>query len=537
MTKMYEVLNFCFDNDNGCSLTVLSNGKRCHVTVDPKRFQDRSKKGKEVQRTYEELVKKAKASEEEEDEGAEETEYSEDEADDAEELNEERDSAIDVSTPEVDEEKSEPNPEPIQALQDWIITPLAQHLPSNPSKSNQTLQEWYHTPVNFFTLSTTSNGKVEAKEDTSPPKLMKGRLEEWLIPTINLPKKTMNLSIPQFDAEDLTVLSCAKDPAPYHPTLVKYGDETLFLKPVDPTQPGPSIREIHILNTIAKKGLHDRDDFRCPQLRGLVHFSSNSSNSSSTTEKKNICALVLTPIPDPTPLTLLLDPSLPEEKRSQWAQDAERMVEILHENDLVWGDAKGDNFLVDGTDEEKVWMIDFGGSYTEGWVDKSVKETEEGDWQGTEKVIEALESPERDDEEDKENGTKAEDENENGLEHNAEAKVEMQEEEQEDTTASEVETDVDEAAPKSSRKRSRPTETEVDAPAAKQRRRAHQPATTSDTTQDTTYCFCNSVSSGRMLACDGSDCKKEWFHFECLGIEEAPPEEEEWFCEECREKQ
>ncbi|KAJ0970394.1 hypothetical protein J5N97_023271 [Dioscorea zingiberensis] len=37
-----------------------------------------------------------------------------------------------------------------------------------------------------------------------------------------------------------------------------------------------------------------------------------------------------------------------------------------------------------------------------------------------------------------------------------------------------------------------------------------------------TYCFCNQVSFGEMVACDNPDCKIEWFHFGCVGLKEHP---------------
>lgn len=35
-----------------------------------------------------------------------------------------------------------------------------------------------------------------------------------------------------------------------------------------------------------------------------------------------------------------------------------------------------------------------------------------------------------------------------------------------------------------------------------------------------------------MIGCDANDCPYEWFHFECVGISEAP--EGQWYCPECR---
>eukprot|EP00842_Homolaphlyctis_polyrhiza_P000300 jgi/Hompol1/1270/HPOL_000646-RA len=46
------------------------------------------------------------------------------------------------------------------------------------------------------------------------------------------------------------------------------------------------------------------------------------------------------------------------------------------------------------------------------------------------------------------------------------------------------------------------------------------------------YCFCQQVSYGEMIACDGEDCAHEWFHLECVGLSE-PPTKGEWFCKDC----
>ncbi|RPA87609.1 hypothetical protein BJ508DRAFT_410368 [Ascobolus immersus RN42] len=53
-----------------------------------------------------------------------------------------------------------------------------------------------------------------------------------------------------------------------------------------------------------------------------------------------------------------------------------------------------------------------------------------------------------------------------------------------------------------------------------------------DAGDDRTYCFCNSVSWGNMVGCDNDDCKYEWFHWSCVGIDKEP--EGQWFCSECQ---
>ncbi|XP_052207783.1 PHD finger protein ING1 isoform X1 [Diospyros lotus] len=46
-----------------------------------------------------------------------------------------------------------------------------------------------------------------------------------------------------------------------------------------------------------------------------------------------------------------------------------------------------------------------------------------------------------------------------------------------------------------------------------------------------TYCFCNQVSYGEMVACDNPDCKIEWFHYGCVGLKDQP--KGKWYCSEC----
>jgi tRNA A-37 threonylcarbamoyl transferase component Bud32 len=58
----------------------------------------------------------------------------------------------------------------------------------------------------------------------------------------------------------------------------------------------------------------------------------------------------------------------------------------LHEAGIVWGDAKPDNALIDKNDD--AWIIDFGGGYTQGFVEREKARTIEGGLQGLEKTVE-----------------------------------------------------------------------------------------------------------------------------------------------------
>ncbi|RKK84168.1 hypothetical protein BFJ68_g15282 [Fusarium oxysporum] len=77
------------------------------------------------------------------------------------------------------------------------------------------------------------------------------------------------------------------------------------------------------------------------------------------------------------------------ELRKRWTTQIRNSLDSLHENDIIWGDVKGENVLIDQNDD--AWIIDFGGSYTMGWVDEDKTGTLEGDEQGVAKILELLE--------------------------------------------------------------------------------------------------------------------------------------------------
>ncbi len=76
--------------------------------------------------------------------------------------------------------------------------------------------------------------------------------------------------------------------------------------------------------------------------------------------------------------------TIAKSRREKWARQVEETLHQLHEIDVIWGDVKPANVLIDKTDD--AWIIDFGGGRTEGWVDEDLSGTKEGDLQGLEKI-------------------------------------------------------------------------------------------------------------------------------------------------------
>ncbi|CAI4231694.1 unnamed protein product [Auanema sp. JU1783] len=45
------------------------------------------------------------------------------------------------------------------------------------------------------------------------------------------------------------------------------------------------------------------------------------------------------------------------------------------------------------------------------------------------------------------------------------------------------------------------------------------------------WCFCGSPSYGQMVACDNKQCRYQWFHYGCVGVESIP--KGKWYCPDC----
>lgn len=81
-------------------------------------------------------------------------------------------------------------------------------------------------------------------------------------------------------------------------------------------------------------------------------------------------------------------PETPRDLRQRWVSQIKHMLDQLHKAGIIWGDVKPDNILID--DDQNAWLIDFGGGYTEGWVEKELAGTVEGDLNGLAKILEYL---------------------------------------------------------------------------------------------------------------------------------------------------
>ncbi|KAI0836548.1 hypothetical protein F5Y06DRAFT_273724 [Hypoxylon sp. FL0890] len=101
-----------------------------------------------------------------------------------------------------------------------------------------------------------------------------------------------------------------------------------------------------------------------------------------------LLGMLFTWINEKTVLSKGLAAASSAELRQRWITQIDRSLEKLHQQGIIWGDVKAENILIDTNDD--AWIIDFGGSYTPGWVDPEIAGTLEGDKQGLAKITEML---------------------------------------------------------------------------------------------------------------------------------------------------
>jgi tRNA A-37 threonylcarbamoyl transferase component Bud32 len=372
-----HVLHLAYDDHDCASLTILANDVRFHVIADSKNFQKSNDKT-----LYYEFLDKLYALRDAEQRETSNTQDSKPcPRQSAKSDRSDSDSAVDLTADAATQAMEQDSLNAEEDLRQMLLRGMTEIIstfaPPNRVPEPSCLYEWYHGPTYFYSLCVKS-GELAAE-------LLEGSEElkqhiDSLIPRMKMPQYIRKIDVPWMNPRDLMVQSEVDFPEPAHPGQVQDKEgRTFFFKPVVPHQPGPTKREITLLHKIEKLEL----DIKVPKLVGFVSHEDSQCEA---------MGLLLSHIEDPIPLTKLLKPSIPEHKRSAWSTTSERYVRILHENNIVWGDAKADNFMVDKHDD--LWIIDFGGSYTEGWVDPEINETVDGDNQGLQKVQEALKHPE-----------------------------------------------------------------------------------------------------------------------------------------------
>ncbi|EGD95116.1 serine/threonine protein kinase [Trichophyton tonsurans CBS 112818] len=135
--------------------------------------------------------------------------------------------------------------------------------------------------------------------------------------------------------------------------------------------------ELSILQKLVSLGLSKR--LRVPPLCGVVSYSD---------EQDVICGILLEPIGSKGWLGTTESGGFSNEQRVKWMAQIEEVVKQLHAHDIIWGDVRPENVLIDKADD--AWVTGFGPSESPRFVDRGMIGTVEGDMQGLAKMRDYL---------------------------------------------------------------------------------------------------------------------------------------------------
>ncbi|KAJ5366432.1 hypothetical protein N7541_000373 [Penicillium brevicompactum] len=314
----YDIVEFSWGSFDGTAeLTIRCYGKQFHIQVSQKNLDD----GSELKRNFQHLLRR-------------------------------------LDDPTYVE--GDGDTDPMEDLCFWIayncntqMRDLASPCPSQ----IHTLKDWFGLETVVLTMIMKDDHLATI---TSPPD---PSLVANLTRQMELPVPFRSLNIPTLDPSTITL---PVGPEHTRPAEVFLGSDRFFFKAT--YTHSHAIREISSLLRLKELGLIQV--VRSPVLHGFV-LSPEDSNK--------ICGYLLEYIKHRDILSFIKVKDEPVSVRTEWVRQLGDKIGALHKADVIWGDAKPDNILVDT--DNNLRLMDFGGGYTHGWVDEDKAETVEGDKQ------------------------------------------------------------------------------------------------------------------------------------------------------------
>lgn len=270
----------------------------------------------------------------------------------------------------------------------------------------RTLHEYMY-PESFVVQLVSQNGQLKCirRDDLPPPTLWPPHSE------IAKSEDEAEDKLPNYTPSQLLVLK----PFMFHRwvLLVSTHDGQTFCCKLSAGHGDSFSREYHVLRRIRTAGC-TTESLKVPQLRGLVRsdvgygegivgllmdyidtecyeltfhlaparpsVSLEARNDSTNQERGNDNHESDNPVRH--------IPEIETSRRQKWLSQIQFIVHQLHALDIVWGDAKTANILLDKNDD--LWVVDFGGGGTPGWIDTKLIDTKEGDLQALERICEEI---------------------------------------------------------------------------------------------------------------------------------------------------
>jgi tRNA A-37 threonylcarbamoyl transferase component Bud32 len=357
----YEIVNFQCGVTTDSELTILCYGKRFHIHVSAEDLH----RNPHLEKEYLGKLRKLEI-----EDGLRPIGYSDDQKTLVEELDdgdaEEQD----------DDDDDEPVGDAMEETCFWIAfkcNPYMRALRSDPEPVPRTVEDWFYPETLVLTLQVDKEGNLDVSSSPASDDLIADLISHVRLPAEMLENPLFPLVHPSkvFLCYDKDITGPIQRPE----KVITDSAHVRFFKPCHQEHQIP--REIRIMTRLQKSGLSKT--LRVPTLYGLVQHQD---------EPDQICGLLLTYIEHRESLAFVDIQDTPLSLRKKWISQIKEAVKALHSAGIVWGDAKPENILVDHHDD--LWLIDFGGSFTPGWVDEDKAETVEGDCQALERIIDYL---------------------------------------------------------------------------------------------------------------------------------------------------
>ncbi|KAJ5532031.1 hypothetical protein N7494_008583 [Penicillium frequentans] len=230
-------------------------------------------------------------------------------------------------------------------MHEWILQsfmPILQEIPPLDPTHNYTLEDYLFSEEFHYT--------VKAVEDSMIP--------VHLSNTKNKKDCMMGAKLPSLINTTFPI---------YHPREIQVGiDETSAALPVYSGDVTGTTSEITAYSKIHTANFDP--PVPTSRLKGIVQD-----------DEGNILGLLLTYIECGETTLYRIDGQDPMyyQLRQKWVDQVSHTLERFHEHEIIWGDAKAANVLLDFDDD--AYVVDFGGGYTKGWVEKEKSNSIEGD--------------------------------------------------------------------------------------------------------------------------------------------------------------
>ena len=266
--------------------------------------------------------------------------------------------------------------DPLEELAEWVLGsfyPIFRQIPPLDKRRKYTLHDCLFPEVFHYSL--------EVQQEKLSPIFLDNVGDKRFLGAL-LPEQVDYSTFPIYRPDQIDVSvseDCDTLPAiPRKVYIQGQQDKVAFLKSVGAGDVNSTCRELEAYSKIQSS--LTSNPLNTSRLLGIVRIPSSG----------RIAGLLLSYIEsreDETLLCIGKDPQYASMVQ-KWLSQITQSIEGLHDCGAVWGDAKPDNVLIDT--QYDAYLIDFGGGYTRGWVDKELSNTAEGDLQGLQRISEFL---------------------------------------------------------------------------------------------------------------------------------------------------